>query len=227
MVGRKELVCDVDEKWDGPPPRCEPLVCADPPEILNGYYEILEENGNAYRVAYGCNEGFVLNGPAVLTCVEGAYDHVPPACIEYRPPVTSPPIPTAPHPPPTQKVVVNTYPTTTRPTSTIPPPNEEEIYDEPSNQYEYPIHEEDPPILHIPQPDPPIRVTTTIQQEPKPVEPNLEVNNNRIDGDSRLNTEESINVNIIHKKKPQNADVPKNPVEVQTKMSGVNRIGNN
>ena len=23
MVGRHELICDVDERWSGPPPRCE------------------------------------------------------------------------------------------------------------------------------------------------------------------------------------------------------------
>ena len=23
MVGRSELICDVDERWSGPPPRCE------------------------------------------------------------------------------------------------------------------------------------------------------------------------------------------------------------
>ena len=23
MVGRNELICDVDERWSGPPPRCE------------------------------------------------------------------------------------------------------------------------------------------------------------------------------------------------------------
>ena len=25
-VGRTELMCDVDERWNGPPPRCDPVV---------------------------------------------------------------------------------------------------------------------------------------------------------------------------------------------------------
>jgi hypothetical protein len=216
MVGRKELVCDVDQKWDGPPPRCEPLVCPEPPQIINGHYEILEENGNAYRAAYECNEGFMLSGPAILTCVEGAYDQLPPACREYRPSVG--PVPTVPLPSPTTRV---TLPTTTRASSTTTP-KEEETYDE-TNQYEDPIYGEEPPLVETKSPEPPIRVIPT-QQQPKPVQPNTEVRNNGIEADPALNTEESINVNIIHKGKPQNADLPRNTLEVQTKVSAVSRL---
>ena len=27
LVGRSELICDVDQRWNGPPPRCEPVYC--------------------------------------------------------------------------------------------------------------------------------------------------------------------------------------------------------
>ena len=33
LVGRSELTCDVDQKWNGPPPRCEPVYCDEPPQI--------------------------------------------------------------------------------------------------------------------------------------------------------------------------------------------------
>jgi len=227
MVGRRDLVCDVDQKWDGPPPRCEPLVCPEPPPIVNGHYEILEENGNAYRVAYDCDEGYMLTGPQILTCVDGAYDQLPPGCREYR---TSPnPDPTVPLPTPTTRrvplVPIVTAPSTTpKPTTTSTTPKEEETYDEP-NQYEDPIYGEEQPVPEVKQTLPPLPPFISTQPPPpKPVRPNSEVRNNGIDSDPPLNTEESINVNIIHKGKSQNADLPKNSIEVQTKVSAVSRL---
>ena len=35
-VGRTNLMCDVDERWDGPPPRCDPVYCPEPKPIRNG-----------------------------------------------------------------------------------------------------------------------------------------------------------------------------------------------
>ena len=29
-VGRTTLMCDVDERWNGPPPRCDPVFCDEP-----------------------------------------------------------------------------------------------------------------------------------------------------------------------------------------------------
>ena len=33
LVGRSELTCDVDQRWNGPPPRCEPVYCDEPKQI--------------------------------------------------------------------------------------------------------------------------------------------------------------------------------------------------
>ena len=33
LVGRSELTCDVDQRWNGPPPRCEPVYCDEPQQI--------------------------------------------------------------------------------------------------------------------------------------------------------------------------------------------------
>jgi len=83
MVGRSDLMCDIDQKWNGPPPRCEPLVCPDPPQILNGYYNIEADTGeNLYVVNYECDPEYTLVGPKAIVCSEGVYDQPPPVCRE-------------------------------------------------------------------------------------------------------------------------------------------------
>ena len=83
MVGRSDLMCDIDQKWNGPPPRCEPLVCPDPPQILNGFYTIEADAGeNLYVVHYECDAQYNLVGPKAIVCSEGVYDQPPPVCRE-------------------------------------------------------------------------------------------------------------------------------------------------
>ncbi|QQP57699.1 Uncharacterized protein FKW44_002773, partial [Caligus rogercresseyi] len=36
LAGRSVLTCDVDGRWDGPPPHCEPIYCQEPPPIRQG-----------------------------------------------------------------------------------------------------------------------------------------------------------------------------------------------
>lgn len=80
MVGRNDLMCDLDQRWNGPPPRCEPLICPDPPTLKNGDYEISERTGNSFTVLYKCNPQFRLVGSGKIKCNEGNYDSDPPEC---------------------------------------------------------------------------------------------------------------------------------------------------
>ena len=47
-VGRTLLMCDVDERWNGPPPKCEPVYCPEPPAIRNGGMS-LSTNSTAFQ----------------------------------------------------------------------------------------------------------------------------------------------------------------------------------
>ena len=47
-VGRTLLMCDVDERWNGPPPKCEPVYCPEPPAIRQGGMS-LSTNSTAYQ----------------------------------------------------------------------------------------------------------------------------------------------------------------------------------
>jgi hypothetical protein len=245
MVGRNDLMCDIDQKWNGPPPRCEALVCPEPPNIPNGYYEILTQNENSYQVAYDCNPGFVLTGPSTLTCAEGAYDQPPPACRENPLGERVPIVPLPPSvPTPARPVVIPTttkrVPTVTQTTPTPPPtPSPEDERYEEDNTYDDSIysigdennvgqHGQDHDPEHRPEETKPVvpvpAVPVTPAKAPAP-RPNLDVNNG-LDNDPVLNNEgaESINVNIIHKGKTQNADEPRNSIEIQSKASAVSRL---
>lgn len=109
MVGRAQLACDIDERWNGPPPRCEPVQCEPPLEITNGILQ-LPNNDTYYgsTVNYICNPGYKLVGPNKITCMaNGQYDSFPPSC-EEDPALTST----------TQEVTKATRPPTV-PTTTI------------------------------------------------------------------------------------------------------------
>ncbi|KAG8188357.1 hypothetical protein JTE90_022557 [Oedothorax gibbosus] len=83
LVGRGSLVCDVDEKWNGPPPRCDPFYCRHPPPLLNGGFE-MSSNTTVYgtETKYYCDEGFEMKGKDTIKCVASGYwDGEPPVCI--------------------------------------------------------------------------------------------------------------------------------------------------
>uniref|UniRef100_A0AAR5PZ31 Sushi, von Willebrand factor type A, EGF and pentraxin domain-containing protein 1 n=1 Tax=Dendroctonus ponderosae TaxID=77166 RepID=A0AAR5PZ31_DENPD len=104
MIGRAQLACDIDERWNGPPPRCEPVQCEPPLEIPNGLLEV-PSNDTVFGsvVAYQCLPGFVLVGADRITCMaNGQYDSLPPTCKD-DPTVT--PAPT------TQQVTQSSLPT--------------------------------------------------------------------------------------------------------------------
>ena len=59
--------CTANKTWGDVVPRCEPIACSHPPDILNG---IAMENVYAADelAQYGCMEGFQLSSPSALTC---------------------------------------------------------------------------------------------------------------------------------------------------------------
>ncbi|CAH0548073.1 unnamed protein product [Brassicogethes aeneus] len=85
MIGRAQLACDIDERWNGPPPRCDPIMCEPPVEIPHGVMETTNNNETMFgtTVEYTCKPGFNLVGPKTLTCLgNGQYDALPPTCKE-------------------------------------------------------------------------------------------------------------------------------------------------
>ncbi|XP_072396415.1 uncharacterized protein [Diabrotica undecimpunctata] len=123
MIGRAQLACDIDERWNGPPPRCEALQCEPPVEIANGVIDI--SNGTSYgsSIQYSCNNGFILEGQSILTCLaNGQYDQSPPACEMPTTTTLQLPEPTKTTKRPSS--VTSTVATSTRPRTraTRPPP---------------------------------------------------------------------------------------------------------
>ncbi|KAL4717679.1 hypothetical protein ACJJTC_000828 [Scirpophaga incertulas] len=85
MVGRARLVCDIDERWNGPPPRCDVVECEPPPAIANGrVWLTLNVSIPVFGAAaeYSCTRGHRLNGARRLLCLAtGLWDHPAPRCI--------------------------------------------------------------------------------------------------------------------------------------------------
>ncbi|GBM26179.1 Sushi, von Willebrand factor type A, EGF and pentraxin domain-containing protein 1 [Araneus ventricosus] len=82
LVGRGSLVCDVDEKWNGPPPRCDPFYCRHPPPIENGHFA-MSSNTTVFGTVtrYYCDEGFEMKGKDTIKCVASGYwNGEPPIC---------------------------------------------------------------------------------------------------------------------------------------------------
>lgn len=71
MIGRAMLTCDIDERWNGPPPRCEPIECDELPGVFENA-RIVSVNGT---VEYGakaeivCQNGFKPDGPRYISCL--------------------------------------------------------------------------------------------------------------------------------------------------------------
>ncbi|XP_014247487.1 sushi, von Willebrand factor type A, EGF and pentraxin domain-containing protein 1 [Cimex lectularius] len=85
MTGRAQLTCDLDERWDGPPPRCQPILCGEPPIVANGDMFLSNNITIAGTVVeYSCiSKKYKLVGPKQITCLDsGNYDKPPPVCRE-------------------------------------------------------------------------------------------------------------------------------------------------
>lgn len=69
MLGRAMLTCDIDERWNGPPPRCEVVEC----DVLPSVYKnskIVMPNGTYFgsKAEIQCVRGFKLDGPSTILC---------------------------------------------------------------------------------------------------------------------------------------------------------------
>ncbi|XP_026741573.1 CUB and sushi domain-containing protein 3 isoform X1 [Trichoplusia ni] len=131
MLGRSRLVCDYDERWNGPPPRCEVVQCAEPPQLQNGRVSFNSSTFGS-MAEYSCTRGFKLQGEKRIACLaSGLWDKPAPTCIpEERPTTTSirsttTEATTTPRPPPvvtTPRLVLPPRPRTTpRPLSSPTP----------------------------------------------------------------------------------------------------------
>ncbi|TRY61198.1 hypothetical protein TCAL_01485 [Tigriopus californicus] len=101
MVGRPELMCDVDEKWNGPPPRCEPVYCEEPLSIRNGGFSLSTNSTRFGTVAsYYCTSSRheLVGSPKLVCQPDGGWNARPPRCepimIKPRPPKLAPKPPT-------------------------------------------------------------------------------------------------------------------------------------
>lgn len=142
MVGRARLTCDIDERWNGPPPRCEPILCQNPPRIPHGRFTQTNNITIAGTVVeYSCeSRRYKLVGAKRIVCLPiGQYDKPPPACKEdIRTPiggVVKAPKPTSHRPKP--GIVQATRPphTPARPVPPSPVPDAED-YEDVKEQYE-------------------------------------------------------------------------------------------
>ena len=82
-TGRPTLMCDVDERWNGPPPRCDPIFCEEPASIRNGGFSLSTNSTVVGTVAtyYCTTPRHVLVGVPKLNCLkEGTWDAPFPEC---------------------------------------------------------------------------------------------------------------------------------------------------
>ncbi|XP_047543760.1 sushi, von Willebrand factor type A, EGF and pentraxin domain-containing protein 1 isoform X2 [Vanessa atalanta] len=107
MVGRSRLVCDIDERWNGPPPHCDVVQCEDAPQIQNGQVSVSNNASVFGAIAeYTCLKGYKLHGTRRISCLAtGSWDKPAPHCN------------------PEERMTTSTTTTTTTTTSTLPPSN--------------------------------------------------------------------------------------------------------
>ncbi|XP_026315210.1 CUB and sushi domain-containing protein 3 isoform X2 [Hyposmocoma kahamanoa] len=108
MVGRARLVCDIDERWNGPPPRCDVVQCEPPAQIPNGRVA-LSLNASVFgaEAEYACARGYILHGAPRIACLaNGLWDNPAPHCSPEERSTTS---------------TTATPPLTTFPPTTLPP----------------------------------------------------------------------------------------------------------
>ncbi|XP_076364802.1 sushi, von Willebrand factor type A, EGF and pentraxin domain-containing protein 1-like isoform X2 [Tachypleus tridentatus] len=130
LIGRSFLVCDVDERWNGPPPRCEPVLCDRPPGVDNGIFRMTASTATFGTILeYICNPGYKLVGQAQIACDSNGYwDGEFPVCKKETSQDFAPsaPKPSIHHPPPVIKVTTETATvkvktTTLTPTTSVTP----------------------------------------------------------------------------------------------------------
>ncbi|SPP78689.1 blast:Sushi%2C von Willebrand factor type A%2C EGF and pentraxin domain-containing protein 1 [Drosophila guanche] len=126
MIGRALLTCDFDERWNGPPPRCEIVECDTLPG--NYYNTIIHAPNGTYfgsKAEISCPQGYRMEGPRQLSCLaSGQWSSALPRCIKLEPATqptaapTAPPSSVATPPPFRPKISSTTSRTPYRPVST-------------------------------------------------------------------------------------------------------------
>jgi len=87
LVGRNQLMCDVDQRWNGPPPRCEPVYCDEPRQIRYGGFSLSTNSTRFGTVVtfYCTSPRYELVGPKKITCLkDGRYNADPPSCQRIK-----------------------------------------------------------------------------------------------------------------------------------------------
>lgn len=168
MLGRAMLTCDIDERWNGPPPRCELIECEPLPVTVQNV-KILTPNGTTFgsKADILCPTGYETDGPSQLSCLaNGQWSDPIPTCVSVEdvstgevdftteePPVTQyRPRPTVTRPRPTTKFTTPTpvvsstqFPSSTNKINVVVEPEEDSVINEiviPSNNNN--VHEEVP-----------------------------------------------------------------------------------
>ena len=87
LVGPTNISCQSNGEWSDVPPNCIPNSCTDLDDIINGSYTKSSDNTT---LRYYCNDGYILNGDAIITCVNGNWSGVAPVCniLHCNDPVT-------------------------------------------------------------------------------------------------------------------------------------------
>lgn len=96
MLGRAMLTCDIDERWNGPPPRCEIIECDALPATYKNV-NILTPNGTYFgsKAEFQCQKGYTLNGPPQITCTSnGQWSGPVSECIKNEVPSSTTALPT-------------------------------------------------------------------------------------------------------------------------------------
>lgn len=180
MLGRAMLTCDIDERWNGPPPRCEVIEC----DVLPAVYKnskIIMPNGTFFgsKAEIQCARGFKLDGPSSITCTStGQWSAPVTNCVQDEilttlstPPVTpftrtrtSIPPRRQPTSPPSRSSTKYTTSTTTK-KSIIPivevDESEEDISLPGQVREEFPPRKTIRPVVLIPKNNQPPSATTT------------------------------------------------------------------
>ncbi|NXG78935.1 CR2 protein, partial [Baryphthengus martii] len=83
LVGNADVFCRASGNWSQPGPRCEEVMCPQPPNIANGLHSglSLDKFSRGVTVYYGCKDGYELVGNMSIYCMEtGVWSRPLPRC---------------------------------------------------------------------------------------------------------------------------------------------------
>jgi hypothetical protein len=95
MLGRAMLTCDIDERWNGPPPRCEVIEC-DALPVTYKNAKVVTSNGTFFgaKAEIQCPNGYTVDGPKFITCLATGHWSAPlPECKQdedIKPAISTP-----------------------------------------------------------------------------------------------------------------------------------------